>query len=104
MVSQAKRKAVLLRRWWHSWPLWYVGAAIVGLMIGVVGWVAGRPDYFPYAIWSMAPLVLLIGNLVFVLTISALVNLGVLAWRVIRRATGVAGTPRRSAGQTDPSP
>jgi hypothetical protein len=73
-------------------------------MIGVVAWAAGRPDWFPYAIWSMTPLLLLIGNLVFLLLISALVNLGILTWRVIRRATGVGGPPRTSAGQTDPSP
>jgi hypothetical protein len=76
---------VRLCRFYQTWPLWYVAAAIVGLMICLVGWLAGRLTWIKFGVWFWIPLLGLLANLVFLLAISGLVNLGIRLWRLAFR-------------------
>ncbi len=67
----------------QSWPLLYFFAAIVGFIICVLGWTTGRFAWVRFGVWLMVPFLLLLGSLVTVLTISAILNLGILLWRLV---------------------
>jgi hypothetical protein len=69
----------------HSWPLLYLGAAIVGLIICASELLTGRQSWIRFGLWFTVPLFLLLGWLVLVLTISAVVNMGILMWRLMKR-------------------
>jgi hypothetical protein len=69
----------------QSWPLLYLGAAIVGVIICASGLMTGRQTWIRFGLWFTVPLFLLLGWLVMVLTISAIVNMGILFWRLIKR-------------------
>jgi hypothetical protein len=84
MVSTAKRRTVRILRVLQTWPLWYVGAATLGFMVCLAGLMVGRKEWFRYGLWLGVPLVLLTGNIVFLLVISAVLNLGVWLWKALR--------------------
>ncbi len=69
----------------HSWPLLYSGAAILGLIICALGWISGRQTWIGFGIWFTVPLFLLLGSVITVLTISAILNVGILLWRLTKR-------------------
>jgi hypothetical protein len=92
MTSPARRKMVRAYRFLQTWPLWFVAAAIVGLMICLVGWIAGRPTWIKFGVWFWIPLLGLLVNLVFLLAISVLVNLGILLWGLVFRHRHTAGS------------
>ena len=69
----------------HSWPLLYLSAAILGFIICALGWISGRQTWIRFGIWFTVPLFLLLGSVVTVLTISAIVNVGILLWRLMKR-------------------
>lgn len=88
MVSPAKRRAVRVCRFLQTYPLWYAGAAAVGLLLGAAGWIAGAPSWLRWGVWLVVPFVLFLANLAFLLAISAVANLGVLVWTLARRPRG----------------
>ena len=83
MVSPATRRWVRFRRFSQTYPLWYAGAAILGLVVIAAGWLAGRPAWIRGGAWLTAPFFLLLCNLVFLLAISAVANLGIWVWKRI---------------------
>jgi hypothetical protein len=78
-------KVVRIYRLIQTWPLWYAGAAVVGLLMCLSGWISGRATWLRYGTWLTIPFVLLLANVVFVLAISAVVNLGVFVWNAVHR-------------------
>ncbi len=85
MTMQRRRRRARIYRLLQSWPWFYLLAAIVGFIICVLGWSTGRFTWIRFGIWLIVPLLLLLGSLVTVLTISAILNLGILSWRVMKR-------------------
>jgi hypothetical protein len=69
----------------QTWPLWYVGAAIVGLIVCASGLMTGRPSWTRFGAWFRVPLILFLGWLVLVLTISAVVNVVLRLWTMMTR-------------------
>jgi hypothetical protein len=85
MTIPARRRIVYAYRLMQSWPLLYLGAAIVGFIICASGWITGKHTGIRFDMWFTVPLSLFLGWLVLVLTISAIVNMGVLLWMLIKR-------------------
>ena len=83
MTNPARRRMVRRLRVLQSWPLVYLAAGIVGLMICASGWITGRQTWTRFGMWLTAPMLLLLGWLVMVLTISAIVNTGVLLVNIV---------------------
>ena len=104
MNSPAKRRTVRLLRLLQAWPLWYVGTAVLGLLGCLAGWMAGRTEWLRYGLWLGVPLVLLTGNILFVLAIAAVLNFGVWVWEahVGRRRMDFIGEIVREPGPPGP--
>ena len=74
-----------LERISQAWPLFYFGSAILGLLMCAAGLISSRYTLFTYGLFFILPLVLLIGNVIFVVTIAAALNLGLLVWNLVNR-------------------
>jgi hypothetical protein len=85
MTSPARRRMVRRYRLMQSWPLLYLGAAIVGFIICALGLITARQTWIRFGLWFTVPFFLLLGWLVMVLAISAVVNTGILVWRLVKR-------------------
>ncbi len=59
-----------------TWPLVYVGLAVIGVVIALIGWMGGFPRSARIGMFLAVPLLLMIGNLALILSISGLVNIG----------------------------
>ena len=96
MATTARRKMVRTLRVLQSWPLVYLGAGIVGLIICASGSITGRRTWIQFGMWLTAPLLLLLGWLVMVLTISAMVNAGILLANMVEK---VRNSANRHSGE-----
>ncbi len=85
MPKPATQRIIRAYRQLQWWPLLYLAAAIVGFIICASGFLTGRETWIRFGLWFTVPLFLLIGWLVMVLTISILVNTGLLLWRLMKR-------------------
>ena len=85
MTGRSRRRAIRVYRLLQSWPLWYVGAALVGVFIWLAGAGMNQQSWIHFGVGLMVPGFALLGWLILVLSIAAVIRLCELAYALLKR-------------------